>query len=161
MRAPVARFVAVVAVGAIALVLIAWTGAAAPALHALPVGEGTQGGGRTGYLEVWIDNTGSLPVEVRDITWRSSGLTRSRVLVGPTDQVPSGARPFVPFTLDGGQQVAIVLEGTISCPLPGEVVTVGTEPLVVEAEPAAGPRRELTFDLDEQGMTRTLPCPPR
>lgn len=162
-RSPVARFVGVVAAVAAVLVLVAWSGAGAPAVHAQSVGEGTQDDGRVGYLVAQIHNTGSLPVDIREITWHSDGLTGSEVLVGPIDEAPTGARPFAPFTLDGDEQVAVVLQGTVTCPLPGDVVTVGTDPLEVEAKPAAGPARTLRFDLDGngQGMVRTLPCPPR
>lgn len=163
MRAPVGRFVAVVAVVATVLLLAAWSGAGAPALQAQSTGEGTADGGRSGYLVVWIHNTGSLPVEIDRVAWRSDGLADTEVLIGSTDHAPEDARPFRPFTLDGGEQRAVVLQGTIACPLPGDVVTVGADPMRVTATPAAGPSRTITFSLDApgQGMERTLPCPPR
>lgn len=163
MRAPVARFAAVVAAVAVVLLVTAWTGAAAPALEAQPVGEGTTDGGRTGSLVVWVHNTGALPVEIDRIAWRSDGLVDAEVLIGSTDHAPEDARPFRPFTLEGGAQRAVVLQGTIACPLPGEVVTVGADPLRVTATPAAGPSRTIAFSQGAhgQGMERTLPCPPR
>jgi hypothetical protein len=163
MRAPVGRFVGVVATIAAVLLLVAWSGAAAPALQAQTVGEGTADGGRTGYLVVWLHNTGSLPVEVDRVTWRSDALADSEVLVGSTDGAPEDARPFAPFAIPGGAQRAVVLAGTITCPLPGDVVTVATDPLTVHATPVAGPGRVRTFSMDApgQGMERTLPCPAR
>lgn len=163
MRAPIARFVGVVATLGLVLVLAAWTGATAPGLRAQEVGEGTQDDGRTGYLLAQIDNPGTLPVAIGAIRWTSPGLTGEQVLIGPLDGAPDGAAPFEPFTLDGGQQVAVLLRGAISCPLPGDVVTVTADNVVVEAKPVAGPARQLTLELggSRAGMERTLPCPPR
>jgi hypothetical protein len=161
MRRPVLRFVLVVAALAVALGALAWTGAAAPAVTAQTMGEGTEADGELGYLLALVENRGSLPVRVTQATWTSEALGDAELFVGPEAHAPDAMVPFEPFSLAGGERRVIMLRGTIECPLPGDRVTVATDPLEITAKPAAGPSRHVQFATTGRGpgMDRTLPCP--
>lgn len=161
MRHPVLRFVLVVAAVALVLATVAWTGAGAPAVEARTMGEGTMADGRLGYLLATVENRGSLPVEITNASWSSLGLRDTELFVGPEAEAPSNMEPFEPFSLAGGERRAIMIRGAIDCPLPGDQVTVSTDPLQVSAKPVLGPSRRLVMGATgrDQGTDRTLPCP--
>lgn len=163
MRFPILRFVAVVGVAAMVLLGLAWSGAAAPALHASPIGEGTYDHGRTGYLTAELANDGAVPVRVARAAWASDGLADTRLLVGDADAGLAGMHPLEPFTLDAGERRTVMLLGRIDCPFPGDVVTVSTDPLRVTAKAPVGPSRSIVLRTTGRGagMERTLPCPDR
>lgn len=151
MNHPIARFVAVVA-----LVAIAWSGAGAPAVAAPATSTATLDHGRTGYLTAELANTGHLPVTIRSVTWTSDGLAGGRLLLSP-DTTVHHLGPMRPFRLDAGERRLVMLVGRIHCPFPGPVVTVDTDPLRVEADPVAGPAR--TVSVTTPDVETTLPCP--
>ncbi len=163
MRFPVLRFVAVVTVLALGLLGLSWSGLAAPGMAASAIGEGTYDHGRTGYLTAELTNTGSAPVRVTSAAWASEGLADTKLLVGGPGGGQEAMRAFAPFTMRGGEHRTVMLLGRIHCPLPGDVVTVSTDPLRVAAKPIAGPERTRSFRATGRaaGMERTLPCPAR
>lgn len=166
MRAPVARFVAVVAVAATVLVLVAWSGSAAPAIDGQPLGSGTRQNSEIGYVLVEIANTGALPVDVARVTWPTQGLRDPHLFVGPVEGAPLDMQPLGPlgaFSLAGGERRALMVRGTIDCPLPGLEVTVASDPVEIVAKPAAGPSRTIELDVARPGQENeiALPCPPR
>lgn len=165
-RRPVASFVALALAATALLGGLAWTRVANPTVSGAAARDTFDSAGRRRFAVAEITNRGSLPVRVTSLVWATSGLRDPTVLVRPAGLSTDGsagrlgdldrARPFEPFTLQGGEDRLVYVVGDQVCPN-GRPTTWAANAIVIGVRSPVGIDRTRVLRATRVGPSSACP----